>query len=94
MSEKTMFGEFFLIEQDDGTSKRAERLTFGETSGRDEAWLRNTLFDHPELLPVRDIDSSFGPLIPLPLCPYPQQAHYKGSGDPNRAENFACATAK
>jgi len=65
MPEKTMFGEFFLIEQDDGSSKRAERLTFGETSGRDEAWLRNTLFDHPELLPVRDIDSSFGPLIPL-----------------------------
>jgi hypothetical protein len=65
MPEKTMFGEFFLIEQDDGSSKRAERLTFGETSGRDETWLRNTLFDHPELLPVRDIDSSFGPLIPL-----------------------------
>jgi feruloyl esterase len=29
-----------------------------------------------------------------PLCPYPQQAHYKGSGDPNRAENFVCAAAK
>jgi hypothetical protein len=29
-----------------------------------------------------------------PLCPYPQQAHYKGSGDPNRYENFACVTAK
>ena len=29
-----------------------------------------------------------------PLCPYPQQAHYSGSGDPNRAENFACGTAK
>ena len=26
-----------------------------------------------------------------PLCPYPQRAHYKGSGDPNRAENFVCA---
>jgi hypothetical protein len=65
MPEKTMFGDFFLIEQDDGPSKRVERLAFGETSGRDEAWLRNTLFDHPELLPVRDIDSSFDPLIPL-----------------------------
>jgi len=29
-----------------------------------------------------------------PLCPYLQQTHYKGSGDPNRDENFACATAK
>ena len=29
-----------------------------------------------------------------PLCPYPQAAQYKGSGDPNRAENFACAASK
>ncbi len=28
-----------------------------------------------------------------PLCPYPQLAHYKGSADPNRAENFICAAA-
>jgi hypothetical protein len=33
-------------------------------------------------------------IMTRPLCPYPQQAHYKGSGDPNRAENFACAMAK
>jgi feruloyl esterase len=26
-----------------------------------------------------------------PLCPYPQQAQYKGSGDTNDAANFACA---
>jgi pimeloyl-ACP methyl ester carboxylesterase len=25
-----------------------------------------------------------------PLCPYPQHAHYKGSGDPNDAANFEC----
>lgn len=25
-----------------------------------------------------------------PLCPYPQYAHYKGNGDPERAENFEC----
>jgi hypothetical protein len=29
-----------------------------------------------------------------PLCPYPQVAKYKGSGDPNRAENFICAMVK
>jgi len=33
-------------------------------------------------------------IMTRPLCPYPEQARYKGSGDPNRAENFACATAK
>ena len=27
-----------------------------------------------------------------PLCPYPQAAKYKGSGDPNDAANFVCAT--
>lgn len=27
-----------------------------------------------------------------PLCRYPQEAHYKGSGDPNDAANFSCAT--
>jgi len=25
-----------------------------------------------------------------PLCPYPKYAHYKGSGDPENAENFEC----
>jgi len=25
-----------------------------------------------------------------PLCPYPKHAHYKGSGDPEDAENFEC----
>ncbi len=26
-----------------------------------------------------------------PLCPYPQEAQYKGSGDPNDSANFSCA---
>jgi feruloyl esterase len=26
-----------------------------------------------------------------PVCPYPQTAQYRGTGDPNDAENFACA---
>src|SRR5205085_5276413 len=32
--------------------------------------------------------------VKRPLCPYPQRAQYKGSGDPNDAGNFACAAAK
>jgi len=28
-----------------------------------------------------------------PLCPYPQSAKYNGTGDPNSAANFTCATA-
>ncbi len=59
-----MFGDVFLLERD-GSPRRAERLAFGATAGRNEAWLRDTLFAHPDLLPIRDIDPSFGPLIPL-----------------------------
>jgi len=29
-----------------------------------------------------------------PLCPYPQEARYKGTGDTNDAANFACALGK
>ena len=60
-----MNGDCFLIEREGEPVVCAERLAFGETGGRNEAWLRDTLFDHPELLPVRDVDPSFGPLIPL-----------------------------
>lgn len=34
------------------------------------------------------------PAMTRPLCPYPQSAKYKGSGDPNQAENFVCEAAK
>src|SRR5262249_53397542 len=33
--------------------------------GRNEAWLRDTLFKYPELLPWREIDPAYGPLTPL-----------------------------
>jgi hypothetical protein len=29
-----------------------------------------------------------------PLCPYPKMAHYKGSGDTNRADSFECVSDK
>lgn len=60
-----MFGDVFLLERDGAEAVRAERLAFGETAGRNEAWLRDTLLRYPDLLPLRDIDPSFGPLVPL-----------------------------
>jgi hypothetical protein len=33
--------------------------------GKDEAWLRDTLFDNPEIIPTDDVDNSYGPLVPL-----------------------------
>jgi feruloyl esterase len=29
-----------------------------------------------------------------PLCPYPQEAQWKGTGSTDQAENFVCAEAK
>ena len=60
-----MFGDFFLVEREGAEPVRGERLAFGETNGRNEAWLRDTLFDHPGLLPLKDIDPAYGPLTPL-----------------------------
>ena len=37
-----------------------------------------------------DDDASKGIAMQRPLCPYPQQAAYDGSGDPNDAASFAC----
>lgn len=34
------------------------------------------------------------PAMTRPLCPFPQVAQYKGSGDTNTAENFVCVNAK
>ena len=42
--------------------------------------------------------AGFGPASGVkftrPVCPYPQVAKYKGSGDPNDAANFSCAAEK
>ncbi|MGD0912427.1 MAG: tannase/feruloyl esterase family alpha/beta hydrolase [Terracidiphilus sp.] len=39
-------------------------------------------------------NSQAAPAITRPLCPFPQVAQYKGSGDTNSAENFGCAAPK
>jgi feruloyl esterase len=38
-----------------------------------------------------DDDPSKGVKFTRPLCPYPQIAKFKGTGDPNDAANFVCA---
>jgi hypothetical protein len=59
-----MYGDFVLMEKPAGETKRAQRLPLGDTGGRNEAWLRDTLFSNPDLLPINDIDASLGPLLP------------------------------
>ena len=39
-------------------------------------------------------DAQSKPLMTRPLCPFPQVAQYKGSGDSNAAESFVCAAEK
>jgi feruloyl esterase len=43
-----------------------------------------------------DIDEKTGPRITMtrPLCAYPKQAKYKGSGDTSDAANFSCVVAR
>lgn len=43
---------------------------------------------------VSETDPSQGAKFTRPLCPYPQSAKYKGSGDPNDAANFTCTAPK
>lgn len=57
--------DFLLLEGDDQNPELIQRLKLGDTSGKDEAWLRDTLLAHPQILPIADIDPAHGPLIPL-----------------------------
>ncbi len=43
---------------------------------------------------VNDMDPAQGVKLTRPLCPYPQIAKYKGTGDTNDEANFVCAPGK
>ncbi|HEV2962856.1 MAG TPA: tannase/feruloyl esterase family alpha/beta hydrolase [Candidatus Angelobacter sp.] len=43
---------------------------------------------------VSDLDPSQGARMTRPLCPHPQVAKYKGTGDPNDEANFTCVPGK
>jgi len=43
---------------------------------------------------ISDLDPKQGVKFTRPLCPYPQTAKYKGSGDTNDAGNFECIDVK
>lgn len=59
-----MHGDFILIGE--GPEARVvSRNYLGDVGGRDEAWLRDTILAHPQILPIAEIDETFGPLIPL-----------------------------
>lgn len=49
---------------DQKTVRALERIAFTDT-GVNEVWLQRLLFDHPSLLPARDLDPAFSPTIAL-----------------------------
>jgi len=59
-----MYGTFVLLDEA-GKVEKGERVYLGDVKARDEAWLRDTLFANPEIIPTNDIDPAFGPLVPL-----------------------------
>lgn len=59
-----MYGDFILFNEA-GKLEKGERVYLSEIKGKDEAWVRDTLFDHPEIIPIDEIDSTFAPLVPL-----------------------------
>jgi hypothetical protein len=64
MESEQMHGDFVLIEMS-GKVEKAQRVFIGEVKDKNEAWLRDTLFNNPEIIPIDDVDTAFGPLIPL-----------------------------
>lgn len=60
-----MHSDFVLIDEAGSEAGRWSRLPLGDTHGRNEAWLRDTILRSPGLMPLKDIDPSFGPLVPL-----------------------------
>ena len=59
------YGNILLRQDENGTFTTARRAPLGFTDGRNEAWLRDLLAGHPDLLPIEEVDPSFAPLVPL-----------------------------
>jgi hypothetical protein len=54
-----------IVVATDGSKSVWKQLPFGQTAGRNEAWLRDLLQAHPELVPLDELDPTYGPLVPL-----------------------------
>lgn len=60
-----MYSDTLLLLHGGQPARVARKVPLGQTLGRDEAWLRDTLHAHPDLLPVDDVDDAFGPVAAL-----------------------------
>lgn len=57
-----------------------------------EQWVEKGVAPAMIITPKYEKDGT-QPVMTRPLCPYPQVAKYKGTGDTTDAANFACAAA-
>jgi len=46
------YGDFMLFDEA-GKLEKGERVYLGDVKGKNEGWLRDTLFDHPEIRPIK-----------------------------------------
>lgn len=57
-----------ILTSPDGTSQRLAPVSLRlarSGGGYDEAWIRDLVLAHPEVVPLQEVDPSFGPLIPV-----------------------------
>lgn len=59
------YGNILFRQHENSAFTTARRAPLGFTDGRNEAWLRDLLASHPDLLPIEEVDPSFAPLVPL-----------------------------
>ena len=64
LKERALFPKVVLIGLEPGTDKVLEQQPLA-SEGRNERWLRDFLFDHPEALPAAAIDPAFADLVPV-----------------------------
>lgn len=54
-----------LLNSLDDAGRRLVRIQSQKNDPKNEAWLQELLYNHPELLPVDDFDDLYGPAIPI-----------------------------
>lgn len=57
-----------ILTDRDGSSRELVPVSLSSTKGtggHDEAWIQTLIFEHPQTLPLQEIDPSFGPLVPI-----------------------------
>ncbi len=54
-----------LLNSLDDTGRRLDRIEAKPNDPKNEAWLQELLYSHPELLPVDEFDDSYSPAIPI-----------------------------